>query len=90
MSENFHGTTIVAIRRDGKVAIAGDGQITLGNTVMKKCAVKVRSVREASVLAGFAGSTADAMSLFDKFEAKLEEYRGNIKRGGRRARQGLA
>ena len=81
MTDNFHGTTIVAIRRDGKVAIAGDGQITLGNTVMKKCAVKVRSVRSDSVLAGFAGSTADAMSLFDKFEAKLEEFRGNIKRG---------
>jgi ATP-dependent HslUV protease subunit HslV len=80
LTDSFHGTTIVAIRREGKVAIAGDGQITLGNTVMKRCAVKVRSVRDGAVLAGFAGSTADAMTLFDKFEAKLEEFRGNIKR----------
>ncbi len=80
MTYDFHGTTIIAIRRGGKVAIAGDGQITLGTTVMKKGAVKIRRVREGTVLAGFAGSTADAMTLFDKFEAKLEEYRGNIKR----------
>jgi len=76
----FHGTTVIAIRRDGKVAIAADGQVTLGNTVMKKGAVKVRSMRANSVLAGFAGSTADAMTLFDKFESKLEESRGNITR----------
>jgi ATP-dependent HslUV protease subunit HslV len=80
LTYDFHGTTIIAIRRGGKVAIAGDGQITLGTTVMKKGAVKIRRVREGKVLAGFAGSTADAMTLFDKFEAKLEEYRGNIKR----------
>jgi len=74
----FHGTTIIAVRRDGKVAIAGDGQVTLGNTVMKKGAVKVRRMLEGKVIAGFAGSTADAMTLFDKFEGKLESTRGNI------------
>lgn len=76
----FHGTTVIAVRRNGKVAIAGDGQVTLGSTVMKKGAVKVRTMREGSVLAGFAGSTADAMTLFDKFETKLDESRGNITR----------
>lgn len=74
----FHGTTIIAIRRNGKVAIAGDGQVTLGSTVMKKGAVKVRRMLDGKVLAGFAGSTADAMTLFDKFEAKLTSTRGNI------------
>mgnify|MGYP003411302747 FL=1 len=74
----FHGTTIIAIRRDGRVAIAGDGQITLGSTVMKKGAVKVRRMLEGKVVAGFAGSTADAMTLFDKFESKLVSTRGNI------------
>ncbi|MEK6531545.1 MAG: HslU--HslV peptidase proteolytic subunit, partial [Deltaproteobacteria bacterium] len=68
----FHGTTIIAVRRDSRVAIAGDGQVTLGATIMKKGAVKVRRMAGGSVLAGFAGSTADAMTLFDKFEAKLE------------------
>lgn len=77
---DFHGTTIIAVRRDGKVAIAGDGQVTLGATVMKKGAVKVRRLLEGKVLAGFAGSTADAMTLFDKFEAKLDAARGNITR----------
>lgn len=77
---NFHGTTVIAVRRDGKVAIAADGQVTLGATVMKKGAVKVRSMRSGTVLAGFAGSTADAMTLFDKFESKLDESRGNITR----------
>ncbi|MDP2689256.1 MAG: ATP-dependent protease subunit HslV [Deltaproteobacteria bacterium] len=76
----FHGTTVIAVRRNGKVAIAGDGQVTLGSTVMKKGAVKVRKMRDGSVLAGFAGSTADAMTLFDKFESKLDEARGNITR----------
>ncbi len=75
---DFHGTTVIAVRRDGRVAIAGDGQVTLGSTVMKKGAVKVRKMREGKVLAGFAGSTADAMTLFDKFEAKLDASRGNI------------
>jgi len=74
----FHGTTIIAIRQNGKVAIAGDGQVTLGSTVMKKGVVKVRRMLEGKVIAGFAGSTADAMTLFDKFESKLESTRGNI------------
>ncbi|HKZ46509.1 MAG TPA: ATP-dependent protease subunit HslV [Thermodesulfobacteriota bacterium] len=76
----FHGTTILAVRKDGKVAIAGDGQVTLGNTVMKKGAVKVRRMGDDKVLAGFAGSTADAFTLFEKFESKLEKYHGNIAR----------
>ena len=76
----FKATTIIAIRRDGNVAIAGDGQVTLGNTIMKRGAVKIRRMGDAKVLAGFAGSTADALPLFDKFEAKLEQYRGNITR----------
>ncbi|MCK5237161.1 MAG: ATP-dependent protease subunit HslV [Deltaproteobacteria bacterium] len=76
----FKGTTIVVVRRGGKVAIAGDGQISLGQTVLKKGAVKVRRLGKGDVIAGFAGSTADALTLFDKFEAKLEKYRGNIKR----------
>lgn len=80
MTLGFHGTTVIAIRKDGKVAIAGDGQVTLGTTVMKKGAVKVRKMREGRVLAGFAGSTADAMTLFDKFDVKLESTRGNITR----------
>lgn len=80
MPIEFHGTTVIAIRRGNKAAIAGDGQVTLGPTVMKHTAVKVRKMRDGSVLAGFAGSTADAMTLFDKFDAKLDEHRGNITR----------
>ncbi|MFQ5441376.1 MAG: ATP-dependent protease subunit HslV [Thermodesulfobacteriota bacterium] len=80
MTTTFHGTTIIAVRRAGKVAIAGDGQVTLGTTIMKRGAVKIRRMKGAEVLAGFAGSTADALTLFDKFEAKLEEFRGNITR----------
>lgn len=76
----FKGTTIVSVRRDGHVALAGDGQVSLGQTVFKKGAVKIRKLRDGKVLAGFAGSTADALTLFDKFEAKLEQYRGNITR----------
>lgn len=76
----FHGTTIIAVRKDGKVAIAGDGQVTMGNTVMKHGARKVRRLYNDKVIAGFAGSTADAFTLFEKFEAKLEEYRGNLTR----------
>lgn len=76
----FHGTTILAVRKDGKIAVAGDGQVTLGNTVMKKGAVKVRRMGDDKVLAGFAGSTADAFTLFEKFESKLEKYHGNIAR----------
>ena len=76
----FHGTTILAVRKDGTIAVAGDGQVTLGNTVMKKGAVKVRRMGDGKVLAGFAGSTADAFTLFEKFEAKLEKYGGNLQR----------
>jgi len=76
----FKGTTIVCVRRDDKVAIAGDGQVTMGNTVLKHNARKVRKMYEDRVLAGFAGATADAFTLFEKFEAKLEQYRGNLRR----------
>ena len=76
----FKGTTIVCVRREGKVAIAGDGQVTMGNTVLKHNARKVRKMYEDRVLAGFAGATADAFTLFEKFEAKLEQYRGNLRR----------
>jgi ATP-dependent HslUV protease subunit HslV len=75
-----HATTIVAVRRDGKVAIAGDGQVTLGTTVMKHTARKVRRVHHDQVLAGFAGSAADGFTLFERFEAKLEQYRGQLTR----------
>ena len=74
------GTTILAVRRGNTVAMAGDGQVTLGNTVMKMGASKLRTMLKGNVLAGFAGSTADAFSLFTRFEAKLEEYRGNLER----------
>lgn len=80
MGSTFHGTTILAVRRGGKVALAGDGQVTLGTTVVKGKAVKVRTLHGGKVLAGFAGSTADAFALFTKFEAKLDEYRGNLAR----------
>jgi len=77
----FHATTIVAVRHNGKTAIAGDGQVTFGgNTVMKHNAKKVRRLYHGKVLAGFAGSVADAFTLFGKFEAKLEEYNGNMMR----------
>ena len=76
---DFHGTTIVCVRRDGKVALGGDGQVTLGDKVMKGNARKVRSLRNGRVLAGFAGSTADAFTLFELFEAKLDQY-GNLMR----------
>ena len=76
----FHGTTILAVRHRGQGALAGDGQVTFGQTVMKGEAVKIRTMHGGAVLAGFAGSAADALTLFTKFEAKLEEYRGNLKR----------
>jgi ATP-dependent HslUV protease subunit HslV len=78
--EQFHGTTVVAVRRDGKVAIGGDGQVTLGATVMKGKATKVRRIAEGEVLAGFAGSVSDAFTLFERFEAKLGEYNNNLMR----------
>jgi len=73
-------TTVLAIRRDGKTAIAADGQVTLGDTVVKQGAKKLRRLSDGKVVAGFAGSTADAQALFVRFEAKLEEYRGNLER----------
>lgn len=77
----FHATTIIAVKKDNKVAIAGDGQVTMGQaTVMKHGARKIRRLYQGRVLAGFAGSVADAFTLFEKFEGKLEEYHGNLQR----------
>jgi ATP-dependent HslUV protease subunit HslV len=76
----FHATTILAVRRNGKVAMAGDGQVTLGQTIMKSNARKVRRLGDGKVLCGFAGATADAFTLFDRFEAKLKEYSGDLTR----------
>ena len=76
----FHATTILCVKRDGKVAIGGDGQVTLGNTILKHNARKVRKMYSDRVIAGFAGATADAFTLFEKFEGKLEAYRGNMTR----------
>lgn len=85
MSQNdssitFHATTILAVRHKGKVAIGGDGQVSLGNTVMKHSANKVRKMYHNKVIGGFAGSTADAFSLFARFEEKLEKHQGNLAR----------
>jgi ATP-dependent HslUV protease, peptidase subunit HslV len=77
---NMHGTTICCVRKNGVTAIAGDGQVTLGDTVIKHGARKVRTMRDGSIVAGFAGSTADAMNLFDRFEAKLDEHGGSLTR----------
>jgi ATP-dependent HslUV protease subunit HslV len=77
---DFHATTIVATRHDGRVALGGDGQVTLGDTVMKSSARKVRKLKDGQILAGFAGSVADAFTLFEKFEEKLERYPGNLPR----------
>lgn len=77
---NIHGTTVLAIRHKGKTAIAGDGQVTIENTVMKKGARKVRKIYQDRILCGFAGSTADALALFDKLETKLKEFNGNLTR----------
>jgi len=76
----FKGTTICCVRHNSQVALAGDGQVSLGNTVMKHGARKIRRLYNDTVLAGFAGSTADAFTLFEKFEAKLQEFRGNLSR----------
>ncbi len=78
--EQFRGTTIVSVRRGGEVVIGGDGQVTLGNTVMKGNARKVRRLYGDRVLAGFAGGTADAFTLFERFEGKLEKHHGNLRR----------
>jgi ATP-dependent HslUV protease subunit HslV len=76
----LHGTTILAVRRDGQAALAGDGQVTLGQTAVKHTARKIRRLHNGQVLAGFAGSTADALTLFARFEAKIEEHRGHLDR----------
>jgi ATP-dependent HslUV protease, peptidase subunit HslV len=78
--DSFHATTILSVRRNGQVAIAGDGQVTIGNTVMKHGAAKVRRLHDGSILAGFAGSAADAFALFSRFEGKLQEFQGNLER----------
>jgi ATP-dependent HslUV protease subunit HslV len=78
--EQFHGTTIVSARRDGKVALGGDGQVTLGNIVVKAGARKVRRLYHDRILAGFAGGTADAFTLFERFESKLDKHQGNLLR----------
>lgn len=78
--QGMRGTTICCVRKGTSVAIAGDGQVTLGDTVIKHGARKVRAIRNGQILTGFAGSTADAMNLFEKFEAKLDEHGGNLTR----------
>ena len=78
--EQYRGTTILSVRRNGKVVIGGDGQVTLGNTVMKGNARKVRRLYKDQVIAGFAGGTADAFTLFERFEAKLEKHQGQLVR----------
>jgi ATP-dependent HslUV protease subunit HslV len=78
--ESYHGTTIVSVRRGAAVALGGDGQVTLGNIVVKASACKVRKLHRDQVLAGFAGATADAFTLFERFEAKLEKHQGHLQR----------
>ena len=80
MSDSFHGTTILSVRRGRSVAMGGDGQVTLGNIVVKATARKVRRLHREQVLAGFAGATADAFTLFERFEAKLEKHQGHLVR----------
>ncbi len=79
-SQSWHGTTVVSIRKAGRVVIAADGQVTLGNTVLKSTARKVRRLGDGRVLAGFAGATADAFTLFERLEAKLERFPGQLAR----------
>lgn len=76
----MHATTILSVRRDGNIALGGDGQVTLGNTIMKHSANKVRRMYHEKVIGGFAGSTADAFALFGRFEEKLEKFQGNLSR----------
>lgn len=77
---NWHGTTILSVRKDSRVAIAGDGQVSMGDTIMKGNARKVRPLGKGDVIAGFAGATADAMTLFERLEAKIEQYPGQLMR----------
>jgi len=79
-NDTFHGTTILSVRRGRRVALGGDGQVTLGNVVVKASARKVRRLYQDRILAGFAGGTADAFTLFERFEAKLEKHQGNLMR----------
>lgn len=79
-AHRFRSTTILSVRRDGRVAMGGDGQVTLGDSVVKADAVKVRKLHSGAVLSGFAGSAADAFALLDRFEGKLEEFKGNTRR----------
>ena len=79
-AEVFHGTTILSVRRGNRVALGGDGQVTLGNIVVKSTARKVRRLFHEKILAGFAGGTSDALTLFERFEAKLEKHQGNLMR----------
>jgi ATP-dependent HslUV protease subunit HslV len=78
--EQFRGTTVLAVRRDNRVVIGGDGQVSLGNTIMKGNARKVRRLYQSKIIAGFAGGTADAFTLFERFEGKLEQHGGNLTR----------
>ena len=78
--EQFHGTTILSVRRDNQVALGGDGQVTLGNIIVKSTAKKVRRLYHDRILAGFAGGTADAFTLFERFEGKLEKHQGHLQR----------
>ncbi|MBI9030885.1 ATP-dependent protease subunit HslV [bacterium] len=78
--EQFHGTTILGMLRDGNLVIGGDGQVTLGNTVIKDTARKIRHLYNGEVIAGFAGATADAFTLFERFDAKLKEAKGNLRK----------
>lgn len=80
MTMQFHGTTILTVRKNGRVALGGDGQVSFGDTVMKGQATKVRTLKGGKVLAGFAGSVADALTLYEKFEEKLDRYPGNLAR----------
>ena len=79
-AEKWHGTTIVLLRKNGETVVAGDGQVSLGNTILKSKAKKVRKIDKRGVIAGFAGSTADALTLFERLEAKLEKHAGNLPR----------
>src|SRR5499426_2324870 len=80
MESTFHATTILAVRREDRAVLAGDGQVTLGNTVVKQGARKIRRLYNDNILAGFAGSAADSFALFARFESKLEQFRGNLER----------
>ena len=79
-NNSWHGTTIALVRKDGEVVIAGDGQVSIGNTVMKSTAKKVRKIEKRNIIAGFAGSTADAFTLFERLESKLEKHSGQLTR----------